>query len=108
MSVEHRGRGAPNREPAPSEAKRPENNQPTLEVGEGRRGVPPPQGERQPHAGPDQSKTLHETDEGDGHGQEEEPGEDFIFDDFCFRNPLPTPIRGFPRKGSNATTPEKE
>jgi hypothetical protein len=46
MSVEHGGGGAPKREPTPSEAKRPENNQPTLEVGEGRHGVPPPQGEQ--------------------------------------------------------------
>jgi hypothetical protein len=45
MGVEHGGGGAPEREPTPSEAKRPENNQPTLEVGEGRHGVPPPQGE---------------------------------------------------------------
>jgi hypothetical protein len=45
MGVEHGGGGAPEREPTPSEAKRPENNQPTLEVGEGRGGVPPPQGE---------------------------------------------------------------
>jgi hypothetical protein len=37
------GQGGPyNQEPTPSEAKRPENNQPTLEVGEGRGGVPPP------------------------------------------------------------------
>jgi hypothetical protein len=48
MEFEHRGGGAPEREPTPSEAKRPEHNQPTLEVGEGRGGVPPPQGERQP------------------------------------------------------------
>jgi hypothetical protein len=44
VSVE---RGAGRRgEPTPSEAKRPEKNQPTLEVGEGRGGVPPPQGEQ--------------------------------------------------------------
>jgi hypothetical protein len=46
------GQGGPyNQEPTPSEAKRPENNQPTLEVGEGRHGVPPPQSERQPEQG---------------------------------------------------------
>jgi hypothetical protein len=45
VSVEHRGGGAPNRELTPSEAKQPENNQPALEAGEGRHGVPPPQGE---------------------------------------------------------------
>jgi hypothetical protein len=40
------GQGRPNhQEPTPSEAKRPEKNQPTLEVREGRGGVPPPQGE---------------------------------------------------------------
>jgi hypothetical protein len=50
MNVEHRGGGAPNREPAPSEAKRPENNQPTLEVGEGRHGVPPPGEHQQPNS----------------------------------------------------------
>jgi hypothetical protein len=48
MEFEHKGGGAPKREPTPSEAKRPEKNQPTLEVGEGRGGVPPPTGERQP------------------------------------------------------------
>jgi hypothetical protein len=56
MSVEHRGGGAPKGEPTPSEAKRPEENQPTLEVGEGRGGVPPPQGERQPEGSDHESK----------------------------------------------------
>jgi hypothetical protein len=46
MSVEHRGGGAPERDPTPSEAKRPDRNQPTLEVEEGRGGVPPPPGEQ--------------------------------------------------------------
>ena len=46
MEFEHRGGGAPNREPTPSEANRPDQNQPTLEMGEGRHGVPPPQGEQ--------------------------------------------------------------
>jgi hypothetical protein len=54
MSVEHRGGG----EPTPSEAKRPEQNQPTFEVGEGRHGVPPPQGE--------QAKPQQESTEGQG------------------------------------------
>jgi hypothetical protein len=48
MEFEHRGGGTPKEEPRPLEAKRPEKNQPTLDVREGRGGVPPPQGEWQP------------------------------------------------------------
>jgi hypothetical protein len=50
MEFEHRGGDAPKGEPTPSEAKRPYQNQPILEVGEGRHGVPPPQGKQgKPH-----------------------------------------------------------
>ncbi len=59
MGVEHRGGGAPNREPTPSEAKRPEQNQPTLAVGEGLGGVPPPQGEQQAQGGGIDKPALH-------------------------------------------------
>lgn len=45
--------------PIPSPAGRPEKNQPTLEVGEGRHGVPPPQGEQsQPQQDKGESQPL--------------------------------------------------
>jgi hypothetical protein len=46
---ERDGAGRRGEEPTPSQAKRPEKNQPTLEVGEGRGGVPPPGEQSQPH-----------------------------------------------------------
>ncbi len=58
-ATKERREGAGRRgEPTPSEAKRPENNQPTLAIGEGRGGIPPPQGERQPQGGGVEKKEL--------------------------------------------------
>jgi len=63
-----------------------------LPWGEARRGS----SETRPVEGSDSASKAEESDIWDGYG-------DDLIDDFCFRNPLPTPNRDVPRKGSNST-----
>jgi hypothetical protein len=54
------------------------------------------------------SSELQPPEPRDNASKAEGSDSDDLIDDFCFRNPLPTPNRDFPRKGSNSTKPEKE